>query len=393
MNEGRTVFSQLMELAPRYEFQECAKKHAKKVVTRKFSFWDQFLCMAFAQLTYRESLRDIETCLLSLGKKIFSLGLRSEVKRTTLAYANETRNCKVWEDFAKILINKTRKLYAGDKLEFEFENAAYAIDSTTITLCLSLFPWAKYRKKDKAIKIHTQLDLRGNIPSFLLISQAKMADVNFLDNVTLEAGALYILDRGYLDFKRLYNFTLHSCFFVTRLKSKILYRRVQIFSRHRFDAIRMDAAIILLRKESKKLYPVRLRLVEYYDLKTKKNLVFITNNFILSAQTIADIYRARWQVELFFKWIKQNLRIKAFYGNSENAVKTQIWIAVSVYLLVALLKKQLNLDHSLKSILQILSICSTEKIPIKTAFYRDSSQILDPQTSNQLNLFNIPIGQ
>ena len=393
MNEGRTIFSQLLELAPRFEFQECIKKYDLEKATKKFSLWDQFLSMSFAQLTYRESLRDIESCLFSLGKKRFSLGLRCEVKRTTLAYANENRNWRIWEEYAQILIQKVRPLYAQDNLDFNFEQVAYVLDSTTITLCMSLFPWAKYRSKARAIKLHTQLDLRGNIPSFILISEAKMADVKFLDKIVLEAGALYVMDRGYLDFLRLYKFTLHGCFFVTRLKSNIYYRRVEIFSRDRHAPIRMDAAIVLLSKASKKLYPQRLRLIEYYDLKTKKLLIFITNNFILSAQDIADIYRARWQVELFFKWIKQNLRIKAFYGNSENAVRTQIWIAVSVYLLVALLKKQLNLEHSLRTILQILSICSLEKIPIKSAFDRHSPEVLHPQIHNQLNLFDIPIGQ
>lgn len=393
MNEGRTIFSQLLDLAPRFEFQECVKKHSKGLVAKRFSFWDQFLSMSFAQLTYRESLRDIESCLQSLGKKRYSLGLRCEVKRTTLAYANENRNWRIWEEYAQILIQKVRPLYAKDSLEFNFENVAYVLDSTTITLCMSLFPWAKYRTKAKAIKLHTQLDLRGNIPSFIHISQAKMADVKFLDKIILEPGAMYVMDRGYLDFKRLYRFTLHGCFFVTRLKSNIHYRRVEIFARNRYAQIRMDAAIVLLAQTSRKLYPQRLRLIEYYDDNTKKLLIFITNNFILAAQDIADIYRARWQVELFFKWIKQNLRIKAFYGNSENAVKTQIWIAVSVYLLVALLKKQLKLEQSPRTILQILSICSIEKIPINSAFQEAKIEIQDTQNHKQLSLFNFPIGQ
>lgn len=393
MNQGRTIFSQLLDLAPRYEFQECVKKYGEGVVARRFSLWDQFLSMSFAQLTYRESLRDIESCLQSLGKKKYGLGLRCEVKRTTLAYANENRDWRIWEEYAQILIQKVRPLYAKDNLEFNFENVAYVLDSTTITLCMSLFPWAKYRTKAKAIKLHTQLDLRGNIPSFIHISKAKMADVRFLDKIILEPGALYVMDRGYLDFKRLYKFTLHGCFFVTRLKSNIYYRRVEIFTRDRHASIRMDAAIVLLANTSRKLYPQRLRLVEYYDVKTKKLLIFITNNFILTAQEVADIYRARWQVELFFKWIKQNLRIKAFYGNSENAVKTQIWIAVSVYLLVALLKKQLKLEQSPRTILQILSICSTEKIPINSAFQQQNREIPESENYKQLSLFNFPIGQ
>lgn len=392
MNKERTVFSQLLDLVPRHEFHLCVKRYGKEIIPRKFSFWDQFLSMAFAQLTFRESLRDIEVCLGALGSKTYHMGIRSRVTRSTLAYANDTRDWKIWSDFAQVLIARARKLYAGDNLEFEFENAAYALDSTTITLCLTLFPWARFRSKTKGIKLHTQLDLRGNIPSFVLISQAKMNDVNFLDALILEAGALYVMDRGYFDFQRLFQFTLQGAFFVTRLKVNIPYRRIQVFSRNRYAPVRMDAAIIPLSRKSRKNYPGRLRLVEYYDIETKKLFVFITNNFSLSAQTIADIYRARWQVELFFKWIKQHLRIKAFFGNSENAVKTQIWIAISVYVLVAILKKQLHLEQSLHTILQILSISSVEKTPILSALGNIPEQIPTNQNRNQLNFFDIPIG-
>ena len=328
MNKERTIFSQVLESVSRHEFNSCVNRYTQDVKPRKFSFWDQFLAMAFAQLTYRESLRDIEVCLASLGTKSYHMGFRSRVKRSTLADANNQRDWKIWSDFANLLIGRARKLYAKDKLDFGFKDAAYALDSTTITLCLTLFPWAKFTSKKKGIKLHTQLDLRGNIPSFILISQAKVNDVNFLDDLILEAGALYVMDRGYFDFERLFQFTLRGAFFVTRLKSKVPYRRVEIYTRNRYAPIRMDAAIITLTKKSRQKYPQQLRLVEYYDTETKKLLVFITNNFLLPAQIIADIYKARWQVELFFKWIKQNLRIKSFYGVSENAVKTQIWIAI-----------------------------------------------------------------
>ena len=359
---------------------------------RKFSFWDQFLAMAFAQVTFRESLRDIEVCLQALGSRTYQLGFKGRVKRSTLADANNARDWRIWGDFASILIEQARNLYADDELEFQFKHAAYALDSTTITLCLTLFPWARYQSQKRAIKLHTQLDLRGSIPSFILISQAKMADVNFLDDLRLEAGALYVMDRGYFDFSRFFSFTLHGAFFVTRLKSNIAYRRVQIFSRFKNGPIRCDAAITPLSKKSRKSYPQRLRLIEYYDSEKARTFLFVTNNFLLSAQTIADIYRSRWRVELFFKWIKQHLRIKAFFGTSENAVKTQIWIALAVYALIAILKKRFSLSYPMHSIIQVLSLCSTEKIPVLQAFLHDQDRKSLAKTGNQLDLFDIPTG-
>jgi len=392
MNKDPAVFAQLVAHVSRYEFNLCIKRYCRDYVPRTFSFWDQFLAMAFAQLTFRESLRDIEVCLQALGSKAYHLGFRGRVTRSTLADANNDRDWRIWRDFANLLIEQARRLYAGDELEFQFKNAAYALDSTTITLCLTLFPWARYQSQKRAVKLHTQLDLRGSIPSFALISQGKMADVNFLDEIILEAGALYVMDRGYFDFGRFFRFTLHGAFFVTRLKAKILYRRVQIFSRDKHTAVRCDAAIMPLSRTARKSYPHRLRLIEYYDSEKARTFLFITNNFLLSAQTIADIYRSRWRIELFFKWIKQHLRIKAFFGTSENAVKTQIWIALAVYALIAILKKQLSLSHSMHSVIQVLSLCSTEKIPILQAFSNTLDEQFQADDSKQLNLFDILTG-
>ena len=297
MNETRTVFAQLMDLVSRYEFNLCVQRYSASLTPKSFSYWDQFLALAFAQVTFRESLRDIEVCLSALGTQTYHMGFRSRVTRSTLAYANNTRDWRIWADLAQVLINRARKLYAGDDLEFQFDNAAYAVDSSTITLCLTLFPWAAYSSKNRAIKLHTQLDLRGKIPSFILISHAKMPDVKFLDEIVLEAGAIYVMDRGYFDFKRFFRFTLQGAFFVTRLKAKVLYRRVKIFSRDKHSSVRLDAAIVPLSRKARKKYPGRLRLIEYFDAERKKRLVFITNNFTLSAQTIADLYRNRWHVE------------------------------------------------------------------------------------------------
>lgn len=393
MNVGRTVFSQLMDLINPHEFDMCVKRYFNKEDSRKFSLKDQFLALAFAQITGRESLRDIEVCLKALGKQTYHLGFRSKVARSTLAYANNTRDWRIWADFAQVFISKARLLYAKDELEFKYNKAAYAVDSSTITLCMTLFPWAKYSTVKRAIKLHTQLDLRGKIPSFILISQGKMPDVKFLDEMFIEAGAIYIMDRAYFDFARLYRFVLHSAFFVTRIKTNVNYKRVKIFDRDKHAAVRLDAAIVPLSRKARRDYPARLRLVEYFDAKNKKLLIFVTNNFILPAQTIADLYRNRWHVELFFKWIKQHLQIKSFLGNSENAVKTQIWIAITVYSMVAILKKQLNLKSSLYSMLQVLSVSAINKIPILQAFCDDTTLSYDQAPNKQLNLFDIPIGQ
>ena len=393
MPDERTVFAQFIDFVPRYELNKSIKRYSNGLTPRKLSFWDQFLAMAFAQLTYRESLRDIEVCLSALGAKTYHMGLRGRVVRSTLAHANNTRDWRIWADFAFLLIDKARKLYSGEPLGFEFEHAVYALDSTTISLCLSLCPWAKFRKHKGAVKVHTQLDLRGSIPSFVLISQGRMNDMKFLDNIALEAGALYVMDRGYFDFQRLYRFTAHGAFFVTRLKRSVPYRRYRIFSRDRRAAVRCDALIQPLSPSARKDYPQPVRLIEYFDVDNDRLFVFITNNLSLPAQAIADIYKARWQIELFFKWIKQHLRIKAFFGTSENAVKTQIWIAVSVYLLVAIAKKELHLDQSLHTILQVLSISLIDKSPILSALQNNPGGLEVAQQCNQLNLFDIPIGR
>jgi hypothetical protein len=393
MNSERMIFAQLMDLIPRYEFNLCVKRYSANFTPRKFSYWDQFLSMAFAQLTFRESLRDIEICLGALGTKTYHMGFRSRVTKSTLADANNDRDWRIWADLGKVLITTARKLYANETLEFEFNSAAYALDSTTISLCLKLFPWAKSCSTTSGVKMHTQLDLQGNIPSFALITKEKLNDVNFLDHLIIEAGALYIMDRGYLDYTRLYRFTQQQAFFVTRLKRQNRYRRVKIFSCSKSEAVRWDAAITFPHWRARQHYPERLRLIQYFDATNNRTFIFITNNFLLSAQTIADAYHARWKVELFFKWVKQHLRIKAFFGTSENAVKTQIWIAISVYLLVAILKKRAGLEHSLYSILQVLSISAIDKNPILSAFHEGSlpnSTSLDP---NQLNLFKLPTGQ
>ena len=392
MNSDQSIFSQLISFAPRYEFNRCVKRLAGNLQPRKFSYWDQFLTMAFAQLTLRESLRDIEVCLAALGSKTYSMGFRSRVTRSTLADANDQRDCRIWSDFAYLLIAEARKLYVKEVLEIEFGNAMYAIDSSTISLCLSLCPWARFRSGKGPIKLHTQLDLRGNIPSFILISQGKMNDVNFLDDIVIEAGAMYVMDRGYFDFTRLFCFASNGAFFVTRLKKNVPYRRIKIFYRDKHTPVRCDALIRPLSRKARKHYPLPLRLVEYFDLETNKKLVFITNNLLLSAQSIADIYKARWQIELFFKWIKQHLHIKTFFGTSQNAVTTQIWIAVSVYLLLAIAKKKLNLEHSLYTMLQVFSISSGEKMPILRAFSHPLDQDILDKCDNQLNLFDIPTG-
>jgi hypothetical protein len=386
MQEHQTVFSQLMEVVPRQEFHRCVQRYAGTLRPRKLSYRDQFLSMAFAQLTYRESLRDIEVCLSVLGSRTFGMGLRGKVKRSTLADANDKRDWRMWSDFARVLIERGRKLYAGEPLGYEFSDAVYALDSTTISLCLSLCPWAKFGRYRSGIKLHTQLDLRGNIPSFALISAARMSDVTFLDDVVLEAGAMYVMDRGYFDFERLFRFTSEGAFFVTRLKSSIPYRRCRVFARNRHDAIRCDALIAPLHRNARKAYPQKLRLVEYFDSENKRTFLFITNNLALPAQTVADIYKSRWQVELFFKWIKQHLRIKSFFGTSDNAVKTQIWIAISVYLMVAILRKQLKLPASMHTLLQVLSISAVEKIPIISAFQTNPLITTTRNPTNQLNL-------
>jgi len=388
MNFGRTVFSQLLEHVPHKEFQKCVTRYRGDGHWRGFSCWDQYLAMAFAQLTYRESLRDIEACLRSVGGKLYHMGFRSKVARSTLADANETHDWRIFADFAQVLIGMARPLYAHDPIAVDLDQSLYALDSTTIDLCLSLFPWARFRQHKAAVKMHTLLDLHGNIPTFIRITDGTVHDVNILDEFLPEAGAFYVMDRGYIDFERLYVFTLCSAFFVVRTKENILLQRRYSHPVDKSTGVRSDQTVILTAIDSAKAYPDTLRRVSFYDADTDKRLKFLTNNFVLPALTIVQLYKARWQVELFFRWIKQHLRIKAFFGTSENAVKTQIWIAVSVYVLVAIVRKRLGLEASLYQILQILSITLFEKVPILQALEASDSQSDLPNSSNQLNLFN-----
>ena len=388
MNQGRTVFSQLIAFLPDREFRRCVARYDGDAGTREFSCWDQYLTMAFAQLTYRESLRDIEACLRAMGPKLYHMGFQGKVARSTLADANESRDWRIFADFAQILIRIARPLYATDPIGVDLDQSLYALDSTTIDLCLSLFPWAKFRKHKAAVKMHTLLDLHGNIPTFIRITDGKVHDVNILDEILPEPAAFYVMDRGYVDFERLYVFTLSAAFFVVRTKSNILLQRRYSHPVDKTTGVRSDHTVILTTIGSAKAYPDQLRRVSYLDVKTKKRFKFLTNNFTLPALTIALIYKSRWQVELFFKWIKQHLRLKVFYGTSENAVKTQIWTAVSVYVLVAIVRKQLGLEASLYQILQILSVTLFEKTPILQALQPSPSGNDLNGTGNQLILFD-----
>lgn len=389
MFDGHFVFSQLMRFLPRRDFNACVAKFDGQRRPRGFSCRDQFLCLAFAQLTYRESLRDIETCLRALGPKLYHAGFRGRVSRSTLADANRTHDWRIFAEFAQVLIRRARKLYRHETLAVELEATVYAFDSTTIDLCLSLFPWAKFRRRKGAVKLHTLLDLRGSIPCFIHISTGKTPDMNVLDHLPIEPGSFYVMDRGYVDFVRLYRFTSAAAFFVTRAKRKLDFRRQ---ARRRVDktsGLRSDQTILLNGVKSSQLYPVALRRIAYYDQDNQRRLIFLTNNFTLPALTIARLYKSRWHVELFFKWIKQHLRIKAFYGTSDNAVKTQVWIAISVYVLVAIVKKELKLDRSLYEILQILSLTLFEKTPIFEVLSDENRQIPPPTSPNQLTLFDL----
>ena len=388
MNSGKTIFAQLMDFLPIYEFHQCVQRYHGHYKMKSFSCWDQFLCMAFAQLTYRESLRDIEACLRSSQRKLYHMGIRGKVSRNTLAHANQVRDWQIYADFAQILIARARRLYANDSFGVELNQTAYALDSTTIDLCLSLFPWAKFRSHKGAVKLHTLLDLRGSIPSLLIITHGKVHDVHILDQLIFEPGAFYIIDRGYLDFNRLYAIHQASAFYVIRAKSNFRFKRLYSRPVDKSTGVQSDQIIVLEGFYSHKAYPDKLRRIRYFDAEQNKRLIFLTNNFMLSALTITELFRCRWQIELFFKWIKQHLRIKAFYGTTENAVKIQIWIAIAVYVLVAIVKKQLHLDLSLYTILQILSVTLFEKTPILEAL-----SIIQPQEServlcNQLTLFD-----
>ena len=389
MNSGRTVFSQLVQHLPEKEFQKCVARHHGDSNFRGFSCWDQLLAMAFAQLTYRESLRDIESCLRALQSKLYHMGFRGKVSRSTLADANESHDWRIFADFAQVLIAIARPLHACDLMGVDLHQSLYALDSTTIDLCLSLFPWAKFRQRKAAVKMHTLLDLHGNIPTFIRVTSGAVHDVNILDEIMPEAGAFYVMDRAYIDFQRLFVFTLSSAFFVVRTKSNVLLQRRYSHPVDKSTGVLSDQIVILSSLESATAYPDPLRKVSYFDAERSKRLKFLTNNFTLPAQTIADLYRQRWQVELFFKWIKQHLRIKAFYGTSENAVKTQIWIAVSIYVLVAIVRKRLELEASLYQILQILSVTLFEKTPILRALQNSNSQSDLLDYSNQLILFGL----
>ena len=388
MNLGKTVFSQLMDFLPSYEFRLCVDRYRGNYKVKSFSCLDQFLSMAFAQLTYRESLRDIETCLRAARGKLYHMGMRGLVSRNTLAHANAIRDWRIYQDFAQVLIRSARELYLGDPLAVQLDQTAYALDSTIIDLCLSLFPWAKFRKHKAAVKAHVLLDLRASIPTTVIITPGAVHDVNIMDELFWEAGAIYVMDRGYVDFSRLYRIHQSSAFFVTRAKRNFRFQRQYSHRVNKSNGLRCDQTVVLHGFYAQKDYPDKLRRIRYFDRSTNKALVFLTNNFTLPALTIAQLYRCRWQVELFFKWIKQHLRIKAFYGTSENAVKTQIWIAISIYVLVAIVKKRLNLQHSLHSILQILSITILEKTPIRQVL----SQLDEPENmlddAKQLTLFN-----
>jgi hypothetical protein len=389
MNLGRTVFSQPISHLPDREFRRCVERYRGDYRLRGFSCWDQFLCMAFAQFTYRESLRDIEACLRSSPDKLYHMGIRGRVSRSTLADANETHDWRIFADFAQRLIAIARPLYVHDPIGVDLDQSLYALDSTTIDLCLSLFPWAKFRKHKAAVKMHTLLDLHGNIPTFIRITNGKVHDVNILDEIMPEAGAFYVMDRGYIDFERLFVFTLCSAFFVVRSKENVLLQRRYSHPVDKTTGVRSDHTVILTSFESASVYPDAFRRVTYLDAETKKRFKFITNNFTLPAHVIAQIYKCRWGVELFFKWIKQNLRIKKFYGSSENAVKTQIWIAVSVYVLAAIARKRLGLESSLYQILQIFSVTIFEKVPILQLIeaFDSQSELLD--NPNQLILFDL----
>ena len=384
MNIGHTVFSQIMTWFPTYPFQQCVKRYHGNRRVRTFTCFDQFLCMAFAQLTFRESLRDIETCLRTLQSKLYHTGIRGKVSRTTLAEANEHRDWRIYADLAHVLIVKARRLYAQDDFGLALKNTTYAFDSTTIDLCLSLFPWARFRQKKAAVKLHTLIDLRGPIPCFIHITDGKVHDVNALDYLMIDPGAVYLLDRGYVDFKRLYVLSKGLAFFVTRAKKNMAFRCLTSRPIEKSAGLRSDQTIVLTGPQVSKNYPDPLRRVSYVDPDTQKRLVFLTNNCDLPALTIAKLYKCRWQVELFFKWIKQYLRVKAFYGTSENAVKTQIWIAIAVYVLIAILKKVLGLQQSLGDILQILSVALFEKIPISQLFSHSNNTNQPDDSPKQL---------
>ena len=388
MHSGKLVFAQLMEFFPRHDFDKCVRRYRGNIRTRDFSCRDQFLAMAFAQLTYRESLRDIETCLRSVQPKLYHMGFRGRIARSTIADANRKRDWRIYADFAQTLIGRARKLYLNEPFGVDLEGAAYALDSTTIDLCLSLFPWATFRRRKGAVKLHTLLDLRGNIPCFLRISHGKMHDVNILDELPIEPGAFYIMDKAYIDYARLYRLHQQAAFFLTRAKKNLDAKRRESRIVDKTTGLRSDQTIVLAGVKSSQSYPEALRRIHYYDIETGKRFVFLTNNFVLPALSIAQLYKCRWQIELFFKWIKQHLRIKAFYGTTPGAVRTQIWIAISVYVLIAIVKKELKIERSLSEILQILSVNPFEKTPVLQLLTNPTNSFPDTPFPKQLTLFD-----
>ena len=389
LNQGRTVFAQLISFLSHNEFNRCVARYAGNKNVRSFSCWDQFLTMAFAQLTYRESLRDIEVCLRAQRGKLYHSGLTGPVKRSTLADANESRDWRIYADFAQSLIQTARPLYDDTELEIDLDATLYAFDSTTIDLCLSLFPWAQFRRAKSAIKLHTLLEIQSSIPVFVAVTSGRVADVSLLDALTSEPGSFIVMDRGYTDFARLYRIHLGLAFFVIRAKENLQYRRRYSLSHDRASGVRSDQTILLTGPKSSLFYPTELRRVSYHALDIDRRFVFLTNNFSVSAQTIAALYKYRWRVELFFKWIKQHLRIKKFYGTSINSVKVQVWTAISVYVLVAIIKKELGLTQDLYTILQVLSLTLFEKTPILSLFDNYDRQCQTSDTTNQLNLWEI----
>jgi len=388
MNYGKTIFAQLMDFLPAHEFRQCVERYQGHYKIKSFTCWDQFLCMAFAQLTYRESLRDIQACLRGSQQKLYHLGFRGKVSRNTLAHANQVRDWRIYGDFAHILIAQARRLYAQEDFGVELEEAVYAFDASTIDLCLSVFPWAKFRQRKGAIKLHTLMDLRGSIPTLIFITHGKVHEINLLDELIFEPGAIYLFDRGYLDFARLYKIHQSPAFFIIRAKRNFRFRRLFSQPADKAKGIQADQIIQLHGFYSRRDYPDRLRRIRYFDAEKQKRLVFLTNNFTLPALTIAELFRCRWKIELFFKWIKQHLRIKAFYGTSENAVKTQIWIAITIYVLVAIIKKQLKLEPSLYSMLQILSVTLFEKTPLFQLLSQTEPDQMETDFSKQLKLFS-----
>jgi hypothetical protein len=387
VNQGQTVFSQIIDFLPQKKFRQCVNRYNGNYRVRSFKCYDQLLCMAFAQLTYRESLRDIECCLRAMHEKLYHMGIRGKVSRSTLADANEVRDWRIYSDFAQILIHEARHLYAEDDFGLELNDTVYALDSSTIDLCLSLFPWARFRKTKAAVKLHTLLDLRGDIPTFIWITDGKVHDVNVLDYLVPEPGAIYVMDRAYLDFQRLYQMHQDLAIFVTRSKTNTGLRRLYSHKVDKATGVRYDQTVVPTGFYTKKDYPDKLRRIKYFDAEKGRAFIFLTNQFTLPALTIAELYRCRWRVEIFFKWIKQHLRIKKFFGTSENAVKTQIWIAISTYVLVAIMKKRMKIDLSLYTILQILSISLFEKKPIYQVLTESSYKNKMTSGPLQLKLF------